>query len=59
MMCHSSGNLESGVLSVEDFAHRMFDGQHHLDEISMRCQLSTAQIMAIVDEDPDVICLTR
>jgi len=54
-----SGNLESGVLSVEDFAHRMFDGQHHLDEISMRCQLSTAQIMAIVDEDPDVICLTR
>ena len=45
--------------SNEDKMYLMFNGKHHLDEICIKCQLSNAEVMEKIENDPDVLCLTR
>ena len=52
-------NAASNGSSVDDVMYRMLDGQHHLDEICMRCQMSAGEVMAKIDDDPEVLFLTR
>jgi len=60
---HHTSNAASNssiLSSSEDFAmYKLFNGQHHLDEICVKCQVSVAEIMDKIDQDPEVIYLTR
>jgi len=44
---------------ADEFMYLMFDGQHHMDEICMRCQLSETEIMEKIEDDHNVLCIIK
>ena len=51
--------LSSSNNEADEFMYLMFDGQHHMDEICMRCQLSETEIMEKIEDDHNVLCIIK